>query len=95
MKFLHFQNAGQDFLTSLFMFDLTLYSITLIYLKISSFSVRNFKLYLTTNTDLFTENFKAVFVDKDGREESYDVPRQNYFIGHVVGKKQRASTLIV
>uniref|UniRef100_A0A667Z6C9 ADAM metallopeptidase domain 17a n=1 Tax=Myripristis murdjan TaxID=586833 RepID=A0A667Z6C9_9TELE len=48
---------------------------------------RHFKLYLTTNTDLFTENFKAVFVDKQGREENYDVQLQNYFTGHVVGEE--------
>ncbi|XP_034715085.1 disintegrin and metalloproteinase domain-containing protein 17a isoform X1 [Etheostoma cragini] len=48
---------------------------------------RNFKLYLTTNTDLFTENFKAVFVDKHGSEEKYNVHFQNYFTGHVVGEE--------
>ncbi|XP_078479126.1 LOW QUALITY PROTEIN: disintegrin and metalloproteinase domain-containing protein 17-like [Lampetra planeri] len=48
---------------------------------------RNFKLYLTTNTDLFTEHFRAVFVDKHGREENYDVQLQNYFTGHVVGEE--------
>ncbi|TDG98885.1 hypothetical protein EPR50_G00204980 [Perca flavescens] len=48
---------------------------------------RNFKLYLTTNTDLFTDNFKAVFVDKHGSEENYDVHLQNYFTGHVVGEE--------
>uniref|UniRef100_A0A8C3AFP8 ADAM metallopeptidase domain 17a n=1 Tax=Cyclopterus lumpus TaxID=8103 RepID=A0A8C3AFP8_CYCLU len=44
---------------------------------------RHFKLYLTTNTNLFTENFKAVFVDKHGKEENYNVNLQNYFTGHV------------
>nr|XP_057946488.1 disintegrin and metalloproteinase domain-containing protein 17a isoform X1 [Doryrhamphus excisus] len=48
---------------------------------------RYFKLYLTTNTDIFTKNFQAVFVDKLGREENYDVQRQNYFTGHVVGEE--------
>uniref|UniRef100_A0A8C9YN58 ADAM metallopeptidase domain 17a n=1 Tax=Sander lucioperca TaxID=283035 RepID=A0A8C9YN58_SANLU len=48
---------------------------------------RNFKLYLTTNTDIFTDNFKAVFVDKHGSEENYDVHLQNYFTGHVVGEE--------
>ncbi|XP_039993266.1 disintegrin and metalloproteinase domain-containing protein 17a [Xiphias gladius] len=48
---------------------------------------RHFKLYLTTNTDLFTDNFKAVFVDKHGTEENYDVKLQNYFTGHVVGEE--------
>ncbi|XP_049451536.1 disintegrin and metalloproteinase domain-containing protein 17a isoform X2 [Epinephelus fuscoguttatus] len=48
---------------------------------------RHFKLYLTTNTDLFTDNFKAVFVDKHGKEENYDVHLQNYFTGHVVGEE--------
>ncbi|KAM9341317.1 LOW QUALITY PROTEIN: disintegrin and metalloproteinase domain-containing protein 17a [Symphorus nematophorus] len=48
---------------------------------------RLFRLYLTTNTDLFTDNFKAVFVDKHGREKNYDVQLQNYFTGHVVGEE--------
>ncbi|KAK5857447.1 hypothetical protein PBY51_010695 [Eleginops maclovinus] len=48
---------------------------------------RNFKLYLTTNTNLFTEDFKAVFVDEHGREENFDVHLQNYFTGHVVGEE--------
>nr|XP_046267975.1 disintegrin and metalloproteinase domain-containing protein 17a [Scatophagus argus] len=48
---------------------------------------RHFKLYLTTNTGLFTDNFKAVFVDKHGKEEHYDVQLQNYFTGHVVGEE--------
>lgn len=48
---------------------------------------RNFKLYLTTNTDLFTEKFQAVFVDKHGKEENFDVQLQNYFTGHVVGEE--------
>ncbi|XP_076604268.1 disintegrin and metalloproteinase domain-containing protein 17a isoform X2 [Chaetodon auriga] len=48
---------------------------------------RHFKLYLTTNTGLFTDNFKAVFVDEHGNEENYDVQLQNYFTGHVVGEE--------
>lgn len=48
---------------------------------------RYFKLYLTTNTGLFTDNFKAVFVDKHGKEENYNVQLQNYFTGHVVGEE--------
>ncbi|XP_060790093.1 disintegrin and metalloproteinase domain-containing protein 17a isoform X2 [Neoarius graeffei] len=48
---------------------------------------RHFKLYLTTNTELFTDNFKAVFIDDKGREQNYDVEMQNYFRGHVVGEE--------
>uniref|UniRef100_A0A1A8NUF5 A disintegrin and metalloproteinase domain 17a n=1 Tax=Nothobranchius rachovii TaxID=451742 RepID=A0A1A8NUF5_9TELE len=48
---------------------------------------RNFQLYLTTNTDLFTDGFKAVFVDKNGKQQKYDVQLQNYFTGHVVGEE--------
>ncbi|KAK2826017.1 hypothetical protein Q5P01_020231 [Channa striata] len=48
---------------------------------------RDFKLYLTTNTDIFTDNIRAVFVDKHGREKNYDVQLQNYFTGHVVGEE--------
>lgn len=50
------------------------------------FKCRHFKLYLTTNTDLFSNNFKAVFVDKHGKEKDYDIQLQNYFTGHVVGE---------
>lgn len=46
---------------------------------------RHFKLYLRTNDQLFTEDFRAVIVDEDGRERSYPVNRHNYFSGHVVG----------
>ncbi|XP_055720257.1 disintegrin and metalloproteinase domain-containing protein 17a isoform X2 [Salvelinus fontinalis] len=57
--------------------------------RLISFSAlkRHFKLYLTTNTDLFTEDFKAVFVDKKGKEDRYDVQLQNYFTGHLVGEE--------
>lgn len=48
---------------------------------------RNFKLYLTSNTELFTEDFKTVFIDENGKEEDYDVQLQNYFTGHVVGEE--------
>ncbi|XP_077477036.1 disintegrin and metalloproteinase domain-containing protein 17a isoform X1 [Stigmatopora argus] len=48
---------------------------------------RHFKLYLTTKTDLFTDNFRAVFVDQLGKEENYNIRRQNYFTGHVVGEE--------
>lgn len=46
---------------------------------------RHFRLYLRTNDQLFTEDFRAVVVDEDGRERSYPVDRHNYFTGHVVG----------
>lgn len=48
---------------------------------------RHFKLYLTTNTQLFTDNFRAVFVDENGKEDQFDVQLQNYFKGHVVGEE--------
>ncbi|KAK3563404.1 hypothetical protein QTP86_026234, partial [Hemibagrus guttatus] len=48
---------------------------------------RHFKLYLTTNTELFTDSFKAVFIDDKGKEENYDIEMQNYFRGHVVGEE--------
>ncbi|CAB1340423.1 unnamed protein product [Coregonus sp. 'balchen'] len=44
-------------------------------------------LYLRTNTELFTEDFRAVFVDEDGQEDSYEVNRQNFFTGHVIGEE--------
>uniref|UniRef100_A0A8C4I1V9 ADAM metallopeptidase domain 17 n=1 Tax=Dicentrarchus labrax TaxID=13489 RepID=A0A8C4I1V9_DICLA len=55
--------------------------------RLVSFTALNFKLYLTTNTKLFTDNFKAVFLDKHGREKNFDVSLQNYFTGHVVGEE--------
>uniref|UniRef100_A0A8C1A885 ADAM metallopeptidase domain 17a n=2 Tax=Cyprinus carpio TaxID=7962 RepID=A0A8C1A885_CYPCA len=45
---------------------------------------RHFNLYLTTNIDLFTDNFKAVFLDKNGKEDQFDIQLQNYYKGHVV-----------
>ncbi|XP_059375202.1 disintegrin and metalloproteinase domain-containing protein 17-like isoform X2 [Carassius carassius] len=48
---------------------------------------RHFKLYLTTNTELFSENFKAVFLDKNGKEHQYDIHLQNYYKGHLVGEE--------
>ncbi|KAM6915491.1 disintegrin and metalloproteinase domain-containing protein 17 [Xenentodon cancila] len=48
---------------------------------------RQFKLYLRTNDELFTEDFRAVVVDEDGREQTYPVNRHNYFTGHVVGEE--------
>ncbi|KAM6954338.1 disintegrin and metalloproteinase domain-containing protein 17 [Aplochiton taeniatus] len=48
---------------------------------------RHFKLYLRTNTELFTDDFKAVFVDEDGKEKDYEVNRHNFFTGHVVGEE--------
>ena len=51
-----------------------------------SSTTRHFKLYLRTNTELFTEDFKAVVIDSDGQEHGYEVNRQNYFTGHVIGK---------
>ncbi|XP_076834230.1 disintegrin and metalloproteinase domain-containing protein 17a isoform X1 [Brachyhypopomus gauderio] len=48
---------------------------------------RHFSLYLTTNTELFTDDFRAVVLNEHGREENYDVQLQNYFKGHVVGEE--------
>uniref|UniRef100_A0A8C5BU92 ADAM metallopeptidase domain 17 n=1 Tax=Gadus morhua TaxID=8049 RepID=A0A8C5BU92_GADMO len=48
---------------------------------------RHFKLYLRTNTELFTEDFKVVVIDSDGQEKGYEVNRQNYFTGHVIGEE--------
>uniref|UniRef100_A0AAZ3NNL4 Peptidase M12B propeptide domain-containing protein n=1 Tax=Oncorhynchus tshawytscha TaxID=74940 RepID=A0AAZ3NNL4_ONCTS len=46
-----------------------------------------YRLYLRTNTELFTEDFRAVFMDEDGQEDSYEVNRQNFFNGHVIGEE--------
>ncbi|MBN3311271.1 ADA17 protein, partial [Amia calva] len=57
--------------------------------RLLSFSAlrRNFNLYLTTNTDLFAENFKAVVLDKNGVEDVYEVQKKNFYTGHVVGEE--------
>uniref|UniRef100_A0A7N8WRY4 ADAM metallopeptidase domain 17b n=1 Tax=Mastacembelus armatus TaxID=205130 RepID=A0A7N8WRY4_9TELE len=57
--------------------------------KMLSFSAlqRQFQLYLRTNNELFTEDFKAVVVDEGGGEEIYPINRHNYFTGHVVGEE--------
>uniref|UniRef100_A0A8C1WZJ6 ADAM metallopeptidase domain 17a n=1 Tax=Cyprinus carpio TaxID=7962 RepID=A0A8C1WZJ6_CYPCA len=36
---------------------------------------------------LFTDNFKAVFLDKNGKEDQFDIQLQNYYKGHVVGEE--------
>lgn len=57
--------------------------------KLLSFKAlqRQFRLYLRTNDELFTEDFKAVIVDEDGRERLHAVNRHNYFTGHVIGEE--------
>ncbi|KAK0140754.1 Disintegrin and metalloproteinase domain-containing protein 17 [Merluccius polli] len=57
--------------------------------RLVSFSAlhRHFKLYLRTNTELFTDDFKVVVVDGDGQERGYEVNKQNYFTGHVIGEE--------
>lgn len=50
---------------------------------------RHFTLYLRTNDQLFTHDFRAVVVGGDGRERPYPVNRHNYFSGHVVGEERR------
>ncbi|XP_070705061.1 disintegrin and metalloproteinase domain-containing protein 17 [Pempheris klunzingeri] len=57
--------------------------------KLLSFDAlqRQFRLYLRTNDQLFTEDFRAVVVDEDGGERSYSVNRHNYFTGHVIGEE--------
>uniref|UniRef100_A0A8C2FG79 ADAM metallopeptidase domain 17b n=1 Tax=Cyprinus carpio TaxID=7962 RepID=A0A8C2FG79_CYPCA len=48
---------------------------------------RHFRLYLTTNTELFTQDFKAVVVGENGDQEMYEVQRENFFTGHVIGEE--------
>uniref|UniRef100_UPI00398F4E7D disintegrin and metalloproteinase domain-containing protein 17-like isoform X2 n=1 Tax=Pristiophorus japonicus TaxID=55135 RepID=UPI00398F4E7D len=50
---------------------------------------RNFKLYLSSNVEHFSETFKAVVVDGDGNEEEYPVQWKNFFTGHVIEYIQR------
>uniref|UniRef100_A0A3P8V618 ADAM metallopeptidase domain 17 n=1 Tax=Cynoglossus semilaevis TaxID=244447 RepID=A0A3P8V618_CYNSE len=60
--------------------------------KMLSFNAlqRQFRLYLRTSNDLFTDDFRAVVVDEDGREHSYPVNRHNYFTGHVIGWEENS-----
>ncbi|XP_065820215.1 disintegrin and metalloproteinase domain-containing protein 17 isoform X1 [Labrus bergylta] len=57
--------------------------------KLLSFDAlqRHFRLYLRTNDQLFTRDFRAVVVDEDGEERSVSVNRHNYFTGHVIGEE--------
>ncbi|XP_066532798.1 disintegrin and metalloproteinase domain-containing protein 17 [Hoplias malabaricus] len=48
---------------------------------------RHFRLYLATNTELFTDDFNAVVMGHDGTQEVYEVNRQNFFTGHVIGEE--------
>ncbi|XP_041043950.1 disintegrin and metalloproteinase domain-containing protein 17 isoform X1 [Carcharodon carcharias] len=47
---------------------------------------RNFKLYLTSSVEQFSETFRAVVVDGYGNEEEYPVQWKNFFTGHVIGE---------
>ncbi|XP_069370628.1 disintegrin and metalloproteinase domain-containing protein 17 isoform X2 [Paralichthys olivaceus] len=47
---------------------------------------RTFRLYLRTNDELFTDDFRVVVVDEDG-EQSYQINRHNFFTGHVIGEE--------
>lgn len=47
---------------------------------------RHFRLYLRTNDELFTSDFRAVVISENGQESTYPVNRHNYFTGHVIGK---------
>lgn len=46
---------------------------------------RDFRLYLRTNDQLFTDDFTAVIVNENGEEQNYLVNRLNFFSGHVIG----------
>ncbi|KAM8847449.1 disintegrin and metalloproteinase domain-containing protein 17 [Synchiropus picturatus] len=48
---------------------------------------RQFRLYLRTNDQLFTDDFSAVVMEAGGRERTVQVNRQNYFSGHVIGEQ--------
>uniref|UniRef100_H3ALZ4 ADAM metallopeptidase domain 17 n=1 Tax=Latimeria chalumnae TaxID=7897 RepID=H3ALZ4_LATCH len=48
---------------------------------------RRFELYLTSNNERFSENFKAIVADGNGNEDVFHVEWQNFFIGHVVGEQ--------
>uniref|UniRef100_A0A3B3Q715 Peptidase M12B propeptide domain-containing protein n=1 Tax=Paramormyrops kingsleyae TaxID=1676925 RepID=A0A3B3Q715_9TELE len=57
--------------------------------RLFSFTALNryFKLYLTSNRNLFAKDFKVEFLDGSGQRKRYDVQLQNYFSGHVVGEE--------
>ncbi|XP_037541956.1 disintegrin and metalloproteinase domain-containing protein 17, partial [Nematolebias whitei] len=57
--------------------------------KLLSFTAlqRTFRLYLRTNAEIFTEDFRAVVEDEDGRERTFPVNRHSFFTGHVVGEE--------
>lgn len=48
---------------------------------------RHFRIYLSTNTELFTKDFSTVVVEKDGTYKHFEVQRQNFFTGHVIGEE--------
>uniref|UniRef100_A0A3P8PWH5 ADAM metallopeptidase domain 17 n=1 Tax=Astatotilapia calliptera TaxID=8154 RepID=A0A3P8PWH5_ASTCA len=55
--------------------------------KLISFSALHFRLYLRTNDELFTSDFRAVVISENGQESTYPVNRHNYFTGHVIGEE--------
>ncbi|NXF92407.1 ADA17 protein, partial [Eubucco bourcierii] len=56
--------------------------------RLLSFSAlhRHFKLYLTATAEHFSERFRAVVVDGEGKEQEHPVQWQDFFTGHVVGE---------
>ncbi|XP_043935109.1 disintegrin and metalloproteinase domain-containing protein 17 isoform X2 [Protopterus annectens] len=48
---------------------------------------RDFKLYLTSNAEHFSEKFKALVVDGNGNKKEYHVKWENFFTGHVIGEQ--------
>uniref|UniRef100_A0ACB8GF20 Disintegrin and metalloproteinase domain-containing protein 17 n=1 Tax=Sphaerodactylus townsendi TaxID=933632 RepID=A0ACB8GF20_9SAUR len=57
--------------------------------RLLSFSAlhRHFELYLTSSVERFPKNFQALIVDGQGKEREYHVQWQEFFTGHVVGKR--------
>ncbi|KAE8605038.1 hypothetical protein XENTR_v10014947 [Xenopus tropicalis] len=47
---------------------------------------RHFKLYLTSSTELVSENLEALVLDGNGKEKKYQVKWSDFFTGHVVGE---------
>ncbi|XP_007235314.3 disintegrin and metalloproteinase domain-containing protein 17 [Astyanax mexicanus] len=48
---------------------------------------KHFRLYLATNTELFTDDFNTLVIGEDGTHEVYEVQRENFFTGHVIGEE--------
>ena len=56
------------------------------YKFVCDLSFRNFHLHLTPHQGLFADNFVAYHVDRHGNMTLYEVDKNRFYSGHVLGE---------